>query len=155
MIRLRLHVRHVRTAETGHTFVRFQQVHAGIPILAGEIIVELDAESHVYSVSGEILPGPAVSLEPAISADTARTAKAFGILGKEYGLPTDTFVTITPTLWIYNPMLMAPGNGMTSLVWQLEVTTTTWRRIRELVLVDAQRGIVLLHLDQDRTHATA
>ncbi|MFZ1267246.1 MAG: M4 family metallopeptidase, partial [Anaerolineae bacterium] len=142
-----LHVRHVRTSETGRSFVRFQQVHAGIPILAGEIIVELDAESHVYSVSGEILPGPAVSLEPAISADAAR-AKAFGILGKEYGLPTDTFVTITPTLWIYNPMLMAPGNGMTSLVWQLEVTTHDLAPIRELVLVDAQRGIVLLHFNQ-------
>ncbi|MBK6429176.1 MAG: hypothetical protein IPF85_00015 [Anaerolineae bacterium] len=57
----------MRTSETGCS-VRFQQVHAGIPILAGEIIVELDAESHVYSVSGEILLGPAVSLEPAISA---------------------------------------------------------------------------------------
>jgi hypothetical protein len=49
--------------EGGRAFMRFQQVHSpfgdlrqGVPVLGGELIIQLDADRNVVSANGELLP---------------------------------------------------------------------------------------------------
>ncbi|MBN1147239.1 MAG: hypothetical protein JXA78_08285 [Anaerolineales bacterium] len=138
--------------EAGYTtrrhYLRFQQLHQGIPILGGELIVQMDADLNVVSVSGELLPDLALGAEPFVGAESARQ-KALQVVAEEYGLTPDDLQTTAPELWIYNPLLLgAPGLREDSLVWRVEITSRELLPIRELALVDAGRGLVSLHFNQ-------
>jgi len=129
------------------SFVRFQQVYQGIPVLGGELIVQVDPANNIPSASGEILPDISLSTTPALEAATAVQTALAAIAKWHSAEPSDLLVT-TPELWIYNPVLTEPGSGVTRLVWRLEVTSASGLPIRELILIDAQRGSVALHFNQ-------
>jgi Zn-dependent metalloprotease len=133
-------------------FVRFQQLYQGTPVLGGELIVQMDADLNVLSVNGEALPGLALETTPFIDAESA-SQKALQVVAdeyiEEYGVAPDDLQATEPELWIYNPLLLgAPGLREDSLVWRMEVTARELLPIRELVLVDAGRGLVKLHFNQ-------
>src|SRR3972149_2342069 len=54
----------------GH--VRYQQVHQGIPVFGGELIVNADPRGRLLSISGEISPDLSVGTSAVVSADVAR-----------------------------------------------------------------------------------
>ncbi len=142
-----LTVERSRTLEDGRSVSRFQQVYQDIPVLGGELIVQTTAANQVLAVTGEVLPDIAVSTTPSISAEAARQA-ALDAVQKTYGLAASGLQASEPALWIFNPVLIQPGSGITRLVWRLEVTSSDDLLVRELVLVDAQRGGVALHFNQ-------
>ncbi|MFZ1629850.1 MAG: M4 family metallopeptidase, partial [Anaerolineae bacterium] len=133
--------------EAGFQFVHFQQVYQGVPVLGGELIVQLTADLHTAAVTGEILPVPALAITPTFELDLAQQ-QALEVIARAYVVPTTTLTSTTPALWVYNPTLLGPGSGFTSLVWRLEITAQELAPIRELVLVDARRGGVVLHFNQ-------
>src|SRR5207253_3001326 len=47
-----------------HSFVRFQQMYQGIPVLAGEIVLQTNQQSAVVSANGEALPDLQVASQP-------------------------------------------------------------------------------------------
>jgi len=133
-------------------FVRFQQLFQGIPVLGGELILQMDADLNVVSVNGELLPDLAVETTPYIDAENARQ-KAVQAVADEYsaayGVAPEDLQTTDPELWIYNPLMLgAPGLREDMLVWRMEVTAKALTPIRELVLVDAGRGLIELHFSQ-------
>jgi bacillolysin len=122
---------------------------AGVPILGGEIIVHLDNTRNIRAVIARTIPSPAINTTPAItSAAAAQTALAqvLRTAGNAGSLTVST-----PELWIYDPSLIGPGSGFPRLVWRVEVTSTAREPVRELVLVDAQRGSIALHFNQIET----
>ena len=139
-----------KAADRGRAFVRFQQVYQGVPIFGGELIVQTDAARNIISASGEILPDIAISTQPAID-DASATQIALQAVSKWYGLEASALRATQPTVWVFNPLLVQPGTGTTRLVWRLEVTPVDLLPIRELVLVDAQRGSIALHFNQIST----
>ncbi len=141
-----LQAKHSR--KTGdRSVVRFQQVHDGVPVLGGELIVQTDASGNVLSASGEMLPRPAVATVPKVEPAVAR-AEALKVVAREYRLPAEELVAGEPSLWIYDPALLKPGPSRTSLVWRLDVRAREMLPIHELVLVDAQVPLVTLHFNQ-------
>ncbi|HSJ52626.1 MAG TPA: M4 family metallopeptidase, partial [Anaerolineae bacterium] len=142
-----LEVMRTQTRDRGRTFVRFQQVHQGVPVFGGELIVQLDEGKNVLSVGGEILPALDLEPSPRISADEAQ-ARALAVTAKSYGLPAEELVASKPELRVYNPILLQPGPDLDSLVWQVEVTAAGARPVRELVLVEAQVGLIALNFSQ-------
>ncbi|MEM7111635.1 MAG: M4 family metallopeptidase [Chloroflexota bacterium] len=137
-----------RTLEDGRSFTRFQQLHQGIPIIGGEYIVQTNAQRGVVSANGEGLPGLALETEAAIGGETA-VSTALTKIAKDYNLTTDALIASTPELWIYNPQILGgPGLPLSKLVWRLEITAVELAPIRELVLVDAQTGALLLNFNQ-------
>jgi len=143
-----LAVMRIKQDERNRAFVRFQQQHHGIPVLAGEMIVQLDAEGNVVSAGGETIPDPGTSLTPAISAEQAQ-ARALEMVARAYDLTPDALSATQPELWLYNPVLLgAPGPQFTSLVWRMDVEPRPLLPIRELVLVDARTGTIALHFNQ-------
>lgn len=146
-----LRVMRSTAADAGRSFLRFQQVYQGTPVLGGELIVQMDAAKNVVSVNGEILPAPKVNTVAGIGVDEARR-KALEMAVKQYGLTPGALTTTEPELWIYDPALLgAPGPRMTALVWRVEVKAGELDPVKELVLVDAHSGIVHLHFNQIET----
>jgi Zn-dependent metalloprotease len=142
-----LTVKRERKADRGRSFVRFQQVHQGIPVIGGELIVQMDSAKNILSVNGEISPAPAVNTTPVFPPGAARD-KALEIVGTLYQVDTTLLNASEPELWIYNPVLLGREPNTNTLVWRMEVKTTETRPVRELVLVDASSGNIVLHFNQ-------
>ena len=144
-------VKRVRQLDRGRRSVRFQQVYEGIPIIAGEMYVQLDREGNVISANGELLPVWTLDVHPSVSADVAR-GKALRLVAEAHHVPAHRLRASRPQLWIYDPRLIgAPPNTGTSLVWRLEVHGGRLGEINEFVVVDAHTGRVLLHFNQVET----
>ena len=62
----------VTEEKDGASFVRYQQVYQGIPVLGGELVVQLDGMKRLLSLSGKVLPKISLSTSPAISAAEAQ-----------------------------------------------------------------------------------
>ncbi len=136
-------------AEKGSSVVKFQQSHRGVPVIGAELNVQLDANRGVQMVNGEILPDVAVDTNPRVTAAAARAAARTAV-ANEYQLLGAQRAGLTVTgadLWIYEPELIG-FQGPTALVWRMTVTRSDPPALRQLVLVDARDGTVLLSLNQ-------
>ncbi len=146
-----LRVLRLQDADRGRSFVRFQQLKSGIPVLGGELIVQVDAERNVVSVSGEVLPDAALDFEALVSRQTAQET-AMALVAKVYGVSLEGLTVDEPVLWIYSPSLLgSPGLPINALVWRTEVRSDANLSLRELVLVDARLGGVTLHFNKVKT----
>jgi|GEM_PF-1344251 len=130
-------------------FVRFQQLYRNIPVLAGELNVHINQQRNVTSVNGEILPNINIPTNPTIDSESASTIARIAI-AKQYGVNADSLSASKSTLWIYNPQLLGgPGTPITTLNWRTEVIGQQGAEpFRELVLVNANNGIITLHFNQ-------
>jgi Zn-dependent metalloprotease len=135
-------------ATHGNTVVHFQQVYQNIPVLAGDLNISLDAAGNVLSANGELVPDLQLDVAPIVAAKTAQQL-AQQITAQSYGLPVDALSATEPQLWIYSPGLLdEPGPDHPTLVWRMDVQAADLQPVRELVLIDAQNGIVVLHFNQ-------
>lgn len=135
----------------GRTYVRYQQTINGIPVMAGELIVQVDANGRVWSASGEALPedtAGGLPTTPVVTAETAAQTALAATVKYEGGAAANLTVS-APALWYYDSALLsAPGPVLTNLVWRVDVSAVDLAPIRELVLVDAITGKVTLHFNQ-------
>ncbi len=137
----------VFTSESGNSAVRFQQRYLGLPVLAGELAVQVGADGSVLSTSGETLPAIAVDVTPQVSAIAAADV-ARSVAAKYDAVDINTVKASTPELWIYDPSLIgADGSPGTRLVWRVEARTDLGD-VDRLVLVDAHTGTVALQFNQ-------
>ena len=140
-------MRESRNAAGGPS-VRFQQMRQGVPVIGGELTVNMDANHSLLSMNGEVsTTHRGLSLQPTISANDSR-ATALAAVAKWYQLNVDALEAANPELSVYDPGLIGPGNAPARLVWRLQVTPKALMPIRELVLVDAQSGAIALHFNQ-------
>jgi len=137
-----------KNLKDGRSFARFQQVYNGIPVLGGELIVQMDGGMDVLSVNGEVLPDPDLDTSPRVDGLEARQ-QALAYISKETGVEVDLLQSSQPELWIYNPVLLGgPGLSENFLTWRMEITSKSLLPIRELVLVDARTGRLVLSFNQ-------
>ncbi|MEW5958384.1 MAG: DUF4350 domain-containing protein [Chloroflexota bacterium] len=137
-----------RAPGEGRAFVRFQQIFQGVPVVGGELIVQVQHNWDIISAGGEILPKPALETTPTLTAETARQT-ALAKVAKDYGLTIADLTAGEPELWIYNPILLGgPGRRVDTLVWRTEVTPLDLAPINEFVLIDARLGNVVLQFNQ-------
>ena len=138
-----------RPATAGRSSVRFQQVLDGVPVLGGELIVNLDSRGRILSASGETETSTSFASRPSVSAAAAReTARA--VVGRQEEMSAAALHASTPKLWVYDSRLMGgPGLGRPTLVWRVEVSGGTAGSVNELVLVDARLGSVALQFSQN------
>ena len=143
-----LRVMETDNLEDGRSFVRFQQVFEDIPVMGGELVVQMDEQWNVISINGEAIPNLELTTTPQIDEFEARK-EALDLMVKETGLEASQLQVSQPELWIYNPVLLAgPGLSENFLTWRMEVTSKALLPIRELVLVDAFTGKLVLSFNQ-------
>ena len=131
----------------GRDAVRFQQTYQGVPVIAGELIVQMDSAKNVLAVTGEILPDINISITPVVDSETAKQT-ALLATAKTSGMDASRLVVSEPELWIYSPDLLTPYKGDAVLVWRMNVTPTELAPLNQLVLVDAVRGGITLSINQ-------
>lgn len=137
----------VKAADGEHrSSVRFQQVHEGVPVVGGELIVNLDRGRNVLSANGEVTPRPSVDIDPGIAAGEA-AAQAVAATAKAEVADPAGLAAAEPELWVYDPELLGPSAGPVRLVWRTEVTGASGA-VNELVLVDARTAAIALQFSQ-------
>jgi Zn-dependent metalloprotease len=130
----------------GRFSTRYQQVYNGVPILAGELVVNLRGDRSLLSISGEISPDLSLSTVPKVSPGQAQRI-AIVEVSKAYGLPEPELVASPPELWIFDERLLLPSARPAELVWKIGVRGVNRLDIEELVLVNAQSGGTSLHFN--------
>lgn len=135
------------TTVNGRSIARYQQTHRGLPVIGGEINVNLASNNGLLSINGEISPGLTLPTQAAITMQQAKD-KALNAVAKWYQVKPSTLKISVPALSVYDPQLLGPNATPASLVWRMELTSKELKPIRELVLVNAQNGHVSLHFNQ-------
>lgn len=129
----------------GRSTVRFQQEIGGLPVIGGELIVNLDERGDLLSIGGELEPAGAVETKPSVGAgEAARTARA--AVAKKHGLSPGELRAGRGELSIYDSRILGgPGLGLPRPVWRFQVVDAGEPvTVRELVLIDAELGNVAL-----------
>jgi bacillolysin len=130
----------------GRQIVRYQQVYQGVPVLGGELILNMN-EGGLVSMNGEVSPSLNISTSPAVNAGQARET-ALVLVAKYHHLDVAQLTVSEPALWIYDQRLLEGRATLPPhLVWRVEVRAGGLP-IRELVLVNALKGNVSLHFNQ-------
>ena len=137
----------LKTTDNGRSVVRYQQNYNGVPVIGGEMIVNLSPNNGLLSINGEIAPKLTLTTQATINAQQASDT-ALNAVAKWYQASPTTLNASTPVLSVYDPQLIGPDTFPASLVWRVEVSSTTQQPIRELVLIDALRGAISLHFNQ-------
>ncbi|MCU1393990.1 MAG: peptidase thermolysin [Ilumatobacteraceae bacterium] len=127
--------------------VRFQQQLDGVPVLAGQVAVQVDAAGAVVSTTGEASPQLDIATTTAVAPDDA-SATALRAIAKAEGVDPSTLTVSTPQRWIYDPTLLgAPDTSGPRVVWRMDVSDALGS-IDHLVLVDATDGTIALQFSQ-------
>jgi len=134
--------------DNGNDLVRYQQVYNGVPILAGEMIVNMNSRGQLLSVSGEVSSGLTLDTTPVITARDAEKT-ALGEIAKLHQIAEVQLTASSPELWIFDESLLTVSTRPVELVWRMEVSAKDAPQpIRELVLVNAHSGKVSFHVNQ-------
>ncbi|MDH3374978.1 MAG: M4 family metallopeptidase, partial [Gammaproteobacteria bacterium] len=136
-----------KTKPRGGSRHRYRQLHKGIPVLTGELLVNLDEYRRLISMSGEISIDLDVDVRPDINRGEARRL-ARETVAKWYDVHKGRLRTGVPELWIVDPKIMKPGDRDASLAWRIEVTNMQQpHSIRELLFIDAKTAGITLHIN--------
>jgi Zn-dependent metalloprotease len=137
-----------RTTEmgAGGESVHYQQLERGVPVIAGELNVQVDDSGKVLSAAGELSTGPAVNTTPTVLPSAAQRT-AIATVAEEAGVEADTLTASAPEQWVYDPTLIDEPAAARRLVWRTEVRSEQ-APVRVEVLVDARSGAIALRIDK-------
>jgi bacillolysin len=140
----------VSPALGGGSVVRLEQTFDGVPVIGGEVVVDVDPDGRTRSAISETLSGPVPSTTAQVTRASA-TATIAALVAKHTGRQGSALTVETPTLALYDAALLgapsAAGTAGARLVWQAEVTSAGDLSLRRLVLLDAVTSTTVLNLD--------
>jgi Zn-dependent metalloprotease len=132
----------------GHV-VRFHQQVGGYPVLGGTVSVSLTPDNHVGFVVSHTAPRASLAPVEVSSAQARRTALA-ATARASHTATARLRVSQAPTLTVFDPSVIGvPTSARPGLTYRVEVgSRSATAPVRELVLVDAVRGGVVLAVDE-------
>ncbi|MFM9134325.1 MAG: M4 family metallopeptidase, partial [bacterium] len=136
-----------QSSARGGTVVRLQRTIDGVPLIGGDLAVDVTRDGRVRAASGKDTWDRTVDTTPRVTAEDAAAA-ALQSTARDQAVDAAMLTAGDPGLRVFDPRLFeAPGIPRAQLVWQVEVTSPARPDVRQLVLVDAHRGHILLSLD--------
>ena len=130
----------VSSTPSGGTAVSSQQLIDDVPVLAGELIVNLTSENEILSVSGEALPVGGLDTSPTVTHEQA-TDVAISAVADATGVAKADLGSASPKLFVYDPSLYGEKGG-TILAESVQVYAPASPEIVKQVLIDAHSGEV-------------
>jgi Zn-dependent metalloprotease len=134
-------------------YVRLQQTYDGLDVFCAQMILQLDDRGGVSSVLSDILRSTDdldsgdLTTSPTVSADDARAAALREIAVESPAHEVaDLDTSAGPTLMVYDPGVLSLA-GPVGLAWYMVVVCPFDIRVREIALVDAHSGEVVLHFN--------
>jgi Zn-dependent metalloprotease len=125
--------------------VHFAQTINGVPVIGGQLNVLVDAAGNLRSMNGETSTA-ALSGQAKVTARAAADT-AIKVTAKATRMPESALQADDPVLSGYDPELIG-GPGSAATVWKVEVTAGKGMGVRQLVLVNAEDGRVVLSFSQ-------
>ncbi|MCW2848684.1 MAG: hypothetical protein JWR90_2658 [Marmoricola sp.] len=127
---------------TGGSVVRAAQVVDGVPVFGGQVVLSLDADQGVVSVTAATTPATDV---PAAAVSEARARQvALAFTAKAERTPVGGLTATGLGRRLYDPAIVHTADpGGARPVWQFSVTNGS--DVRETVLVGTGRGEIALH----------
>ncbi|HEX2619869.1 MAG TPA: hypothetical protein VHL11_06975, partial [Phototrophicaceae bacterium] len=126
---------------------RYQQIYQGIPVFAGELIVNLTKDGGLVSMLGKTSPDLSLSVTPKLTAAQAQ-GLAIQRTAKDFNVSAATLTANSASLWIYDERLLTTSDAAAVLVWRVNVSSTVGAPINTLALVDAKKGYISLIYNQ-------
>jgi Zn-dependent metalloprotease len=124
--------------------VRYQQRVGGLPVVGGEVVVNLRPDRELGSILSTTSDATRVTAAVVAEADAADAALAVARRSTATGAD---LVASPGERWVYDPAVLGmPSETGARSVWRFEVTGGP--AIRRLVLVDDQTGAIVLDLDE-------
>ncbi|MEV4417071.1 M4 family metallopeptidase [Catellatospora sp. NPDC049609] len=134
--------------QAGVRILHFPQVRAGLPVIGGQLNVQLAKDGSLLGMNGETTTAGAFAGTARITAAAAQRTAVAGT-AKAARVEPRTLTASKPVLSAYDPALVdAVDVRGARAVWQLEVRSRTDREIRQYVLVNADDGRVALSFSQ-------
>ncbi len=104
-------------------------------------------DKRILSANGEIVPNIQVDTIPVVDPGQAGE-KALEMVAKHHQVSIATLSISKAELQIYNPFILGIAQNRDHLVWRMEVSSRAGAPIRELVLIDAHSGMLVLNFNQ-------
>ncbi len=140
-------VLNLQPSVAGGTVVRFQRRVEGIPVMAGEFVVDVDQAGAVRAAVATDEPTKPKVTTPTVAPGRA-TKTATAAVAKREHVPIGNLQANPAELWIYDPTLLGePERSEPQLVWRIEVRGRPATGVRELALVDAVSGHLVRTID--------
>lgn len=136
----------------GTVSYRYQQMHNGVPVIGGELVLHTDRTGKASAVSGELAQNITLNTVPTISTASA-SQQAAGYVARGLGQNASSLRVSTPKLMIYDSSLISPFVQPHELVWVMTVASNTGPE-SYLVLVNAQYNGIRLVIEQFHTILT-
>ena len=119
----------------GNNIARYQQTYQGIPVLAGELIVNMTKNGGLQSMSGEVSQQLSLNTQASITPELA-SQTALGMVAKDNQVNVSALKASPPELMIFDESLLTTSTRPAELVWRMEVKTADpFQPIDEVVLV--------------------
>lgn len=133
----------------GRHTVRFQQTVDDVPVLGGQLVVNLDSGDDLLSIGGELEPAAGVDTTPELPAGQADDI-AIDSVARGYGVSPDDLDIAEQELSIFDSRILGgPGLEIPRLVWRFSIVDDPASpTIREFVLVDAELGAVAVSFSE-------
>ncbi len=132
-----------------NVIVRFDQRRSGLPVMGGQIVVQVSGDGAIVSAAGEVLPSAtSVTVRPRLGAAQA-AALAATVVAREAGLPSSAVRTRSEGLAIYDARIMGdpvPAAEGARLAWRIDARlpgSASHAEVHRLIVVDARLGLVL------------
>ena len=137
---------------------RYQQVFQGVPVLGGELVVNLDESRRLVSMAGEVSPNLTIAPRPVLTPGQAKKT-AILAAAKWYDVESHELKASAPALWVVVPHLIVDSDRPPTLTWRVEVTGKRKLNpaLRVLMFIDARRGGITVHInliERSRTRET-
>ncbi len=144
-----LSVSSVLPSVAGGDTVRLQQSVGGLPVIGGELQVNLDRNGRLTSLSGEGEAEKPETDKAQISASDA-SDRAIAAVARAHGVDASTLGASTPELSILDSRILGgPGFAGPELVYKVEVGDKgAVQTIRDFVAIDAKVGFVAVQFPE-------
>ena len=128
--------------------LRYQQMFHGVPVIAGQVAVQIDAAGAVVSATGRASAGLNIGTTATVSSDQAAATAVLTTVRRD-GATAAELTASAPELSIYDPALIGVVDDLAGprLVWRTDVRTALGE-IDRYVLIDAHTGYVALTFSQ-------
>lgn len=136
--------------------IHYQQIYQSVPVLGGEIVVNLGANHDLLSINGELSPLLKMDTTPTLRPDEALGVVRNAVAKWRSDIPSHELTYTQPTLAIYDPRLVMSDVAPVQLVWVLDATSRS-PLYHEQFFVNARTGSIALHysrLTQARNRQT-
>ena len=142
-----LQSRRIVTDRTGITHVHLDQVQNGLPVFGARLVVHMSPQG-IVGVNGVFVPGlESLSMRPAMGIADLR-GRGLAVARKLYPDATDLHIESTRLMYYRSGLLKGVATQSNHLAYEVMVKGGRNDQIRERVILDANSGAVLNHINE-------